>query len=279
MNQNHGRRLGALGGLLAAALTATALAVALAGRTAADLPDGGAVRVEDLVGMLVTGTGAAVSAWLALSATVTLLCAVARMAGSRWRAGEAAVHRLAPTIVRRALAVTITAGLGLGVATGAQAATLHETHPPSVSGLATTTDVDLGWAPTTSSTVPVDTTWQPTVASPAGATTVPVPAAAVTQTAATTPAPVAPTAPDAQAGPAGGSVVVQPGDSLWDIAARHLPPDASDAQIAAAWPRWYEANRDTIGDDPDLLRPAQLLRAPGATPDSPTTPAPTEVTR
>ena len=52
------------------------------------------------------------------------------------------------------------------------------------------------------------------------------------------------------------------GDSLWSIAARHLGPDASDAEIARAWPAWFEANRDVVGDDPDLLRPGQVLRAP-----------------
>ncbi len=57
-------------------------------------------------------------------------------------------------------------------------------------------------------------------------------------------------------------VVVRRGDSLWSIAARHLGPDASDAEIARAWPAWFEANRDVVGDDPDLLRPGQVLRAP-----------------
>jgi len=57
-------------------------------------------------------------------------------------------------------------------------------------------------------------------------------------------------------------VVVRRGDSLWSIAARHLEPDASDAEIAGAWPAWFQANRDLVGDDPDLLRPGQVLRAP-----------------
>jgi len=57
-------------------------------------------------------------------------------------------------------------------------------------------------------------------------------------------------------------VVVRRGDSLWAIAARHLGHDASDAEIARAWPAWFEANRRVVGDDPDLLRPGQVLRAP-----------------
>ena len=57
-------------------------------------------------------------------------------------------------------------------------------------------------------------------------------------------------------------VVVRRGDSLWDIAARHLGPDASAADVAVEWPRWHQANRDVIGADPDLLIPGQRLVPP-----------------
>jgi hypothetical protein len=59
-----------------------------------------------------------------------------------------------------------------------------------------------------------------------------------------------------------GKVEVRPGDSLWTIVARHLGPGATDLDIAAAWPSWYEANAGTIGADPDLVRPGQLLVPP-----------------
>lgn len=61
-----------------------------------------------------------------------------------------------------------------------------------------------------------------------------------------------------------GEVVVRRGDTLWDLAARSLGPAASDAEIAAAWPRWWHANHDVIGDDPDLLLPGTRLCAPAA---------------
>lgn len=64
-------------------------------------------------------------------------------------------------------------------------------------------------------------------------------------------------------------VVVAPGDSLWAIARRHLGPTASDGDIAAAWPRWFEANRAVIGNDPHLLRVGTSLTPP------PRQPAPT----
>lgn len=58
------------------------------------------------------------------------------------------------------------------------------------------------------------------------------------------------------------SVVVNPGDTLWAIAARSLPPGASDADIARACSRWYAVNRAVIGDDPDLIHPSQHLNPP-----------------
>jgi nucleoid-associated protein YgaU len=76
-----------------------------------------------------------------------------------------------------------------------------------------------------------------------------------------------PSAPRGIGAPAGGDtaaaeVVVLRGDSLWEIAARRLGPAATEAQIAAEWPRWWAANRDVIGPDPNLIRPGQRLRPP-----------------
>lgn len=57
-------------------------------------------------------------------------------------------------------------------------------------------------------------------------------------------------------------VVVQAGDTLWGIAARHLGGGATTTDIAEEWPRWYAANRDLIGPDPDLILPGQELVVP-----------------
>lgn len=62
-------------------------------------------------------------------------------------------------------------------------------------------------------------------------------------------------------------VVVRRGDTLWDIAARHLGPQATTQDVAEAWPRWYAANRDLIGTDPDLILPGQELTVPGTAVD------------
>ncbi|CAM5357023.1 hypothetical protein SCYAM73S_05430 [Streptomyces cyaneofuscatus] len=50
---------------------------------------------------------------------------------------------------------------------------------------------------------------------------------------------------------AGGGYTVQPGDNLWAIA---------DAQeLPQGWTGLYEANKDLLGSDPDLILPGQSL--------------------
>jgi len=66
--------------------------------------------------------------------------------------------------------------------------------------------------------------------------------------------------PRVDAGPT--VVVVRPGDTLWAIAARSLPAGATDAQIADSCAQWHAANREVIGDDPDLIFPTQRLISP-----------------
>ncbi|MCW2829831.1 MAG: hypothetical protein JWP31_523 [Aeromicrobium sp.] len=57
-------------------------------------------------------------------------------------------------------------------------------------------------------------------------------------------------------------VTVVPGDTLWSIAARWLGSGASDTEIARASAAWHDANREAIGDDPDLIFPSQRLTSP-----------------
>ncbi len=68
--------------------------------------------------------------------------------------------------------------------------------------------------------------------------------------------------PSRPSSPAVAEVVVVSGDSLWSIAARHLGPGADAAEVAEAWPAWWDANRAVVGDDPDLLLPGQRLVVP-----------------
>lgn len=56
-------------------------------------------------------------------------------------------------------------------------------------------------------------------------------------------------------------VLVRPGDTLWAIAARQLPPTAADRDVDRSWRRLATANRDRVGD-PDLIFPGTVLRVP-----------------
>ncbi len=60
----------------------------------------------------------------------------------------------------------------------------------------------------------------------------------------------------------GTDVAVRAGDTLWTLAAVQLGPLATDLEIAEHWPRWFQVNRAAIGNDPNLLLPGQILRAP-----------------
>jgi resuscitation-promoting factor RpfA len=223
-----------VGALIVAATAALASAAALGMRLLALALDGraGLGSIDQVVELGVLAVGLAVAGWLALALVAAVGCATARLVGWHWAAGERFVARHAPVVVRRALALSIGAGVGLVAAV--VPAVADQAAPPA----------DLGWAATQ------------VVAVPARATT-PVPAPAPVPAAAT-----APPAPPPASAPTSGLVTVAPGDSLWRIAADHLVVGATDAQIAAAWPRWYDANRDVIGDDPHRIRPGQVLSPP-----------------
>lgn len=82
-----------------------------------------------------------------------------------------------------------------------------------------------------------------------------------------------------QVSPRPATYVVEPGDTLWSVARRHLGRRATDAEVAMAWPRWYRANSTVIGADPDLIVPGTVLRSPGpptAPARTPTDPAGTD---
>lgn len=61
---------------------------------------------------------------------------------------------------------------------------------------------------------------------------------------------------------AGPTVVVQPGDCLWELARRHAPGATSDLDVARLTRAWHETNRAVIGPDPDVVHPGQVLTVP-----------------
>ena len=56
--------------------------------------------------------------------------------------------------------------------------------------------------------------------------------------------------------------VVRPDESLWSIAATHLPDSATERDIAELSQEIYRVNRPVIGADPDLITPGQTLMVP-----------------
>jgi hypothetical protein len=82
-------------------------------------------------------------------------------------------------------------------------------------------------------------------------------------------APESAPAPEPAAAPAAvDSWVVQPGDSLWSIAASHLADTrgaaASDADVVVMWQRLIDLNRDRLvnPDEPDLIFADQVFELP-----------------
>jgi nucleoid-associated protein YgaU len=256
----------------------------------------GPTRPADALLLCVAATGTLLVAWLALSLALSLLAALPGAAGAVAARGAAT---LAPATVRRLAAALLGASLGATLSAGTAMATMAAAPatasaavtapagpvtgdpgggvrsaawplPPGGSGAhastaagrsAGTTDgtgvtdgTTVGTADSTGATAP-DAAWTP---SRPDRTPVPDPDALHLLS----PAPEAGTLVDE-------GVVVRRGDTLWSIAARSLGPAATADEIAREWPRWHEANRDAIGDDPDLIQPGQVLHPPAPTTGTP----------
>ncbi len=266
-SSGHGRRTRAGGGMLglsALAAAATATAVLLGLRCAALLPapGAGATAVDRWVELGVVGAGAAAAAWLASSALLALLWVGTALLGRSWHAGEAALRHVAPAAVQRMAraAVGVGVGAGLVLAPAAAHAAPGGEEVPAPPQASVTAPLDLGWQPTSDAGAP-----DASLPGAGAAESVPasdgIDLAEVERTSSTTASAPAGAA-RAHLGADESTVVVHRGDTLWEIAASTLDDDASDADVLRAVTRWHEANRDVIGDDPDLILPGQVLRAP-----------------
>ena len=242
------------------AVVALAAAIALSLRLVRIAPTdlGQLAQVDQLIELGALAIGSLVAWWLAVGIGAAAVCSIARGVGRRWSAGERYVAHHAPTVVRRLLAASIGAGVGLTTAmlpAGAQPAE----PPPDLGWVATAavaTDAATGAATDTATDTAMDGA---TAAATGLATDAPTDVATIA--APHTPAPAPEPAP-APAPPPPDRVTVAPGDSLWAIAARRLGPDATAADIAAAWPTWYTQNRAVVGADPDQIRIGDVLVAP-----------------
>ena len=194
----------------------------------------------------------ALLAWALVAAVVAaaLLVLLGRLPGAAGRTADLLADRVVPTALRRTVRGAVGGGLALGVLVGAGGPALADDRVPDhpLSAPADPAPAD----PATADPAPL----QPSPADPAPADPAPL-----------QPSPVEPATAE-PASPSTDVVVVAPGDSLWALAAEHLTepvPGAAgptDAQVAAAWPRWWHANREVVGDDPDLLLVGQRLVVP-----------------
>lgn len=228
--------------------------------------------VEDIVELAAVAVGTVVAGRAGLHALVALACVLAGRRGRPWAAGERAVARHAPAVVRRLARAAAGAGIGLAL-TAPTAMAL----PSWGTGAATSADrpavvVELGWRSTDGLTGDRTTTNEDT----AVRSTRPRPGPAPERSSLVN-----------RGLPAGTEraalVVVEPGDTLWALAADQLAdrlaaeraterateraaeraatePSAPD--IAAAVTRWHQANRQVLGANPDLIRPGMVLHQP-----------------
>ncbi|MFF4343658.1 transglycosylase family protein [Kitasatospora sp. NPDC001540] len=100
---------------------------------------------------------------------------------------------------------------------------------------------------TTPEATPSGTTAPPT----AGASTAPATSAASAAPATPTPAAPAAPAPAATAAPSAQAYTVNPGDTLAAIAREHA--------VGGGWSELYKSNQQVVGENPDLIRPGQVL--------------------
>jgi hypothetical protein len=278
----HGQRSAAaavaasLGALLLSAPPPQAAVRALVHAGSSTDPTGPLVAAIALAAWAVTG-------WLALTVTVVLL---SRVPGLLGRTARAVAVRVAPATVRRA----VEAVLGITVAVAVVTPTAALAAPTAVPSAAPTAVAgeaiwDLDWPSRTAqppasparppaavhTATPSAAVHPPTTSSPAVPPVTATPPPPSPRPPSATPARPTPAAVPPAARPASVAevVVVQPGDTLWSLAEVSLrrsgtasPPDR---QVAQAWPRWWAANREAIGDDPDLLLPGTVLCPPPGT--------------
>ena len=216
-----------------------------------------ALDFDQLLGTAATAAGLAIAAWWVLSMLSAFTAAVLERTGRKRAAATAG--KLCPAFMRRlALAVL-----------SVQLVSAPLAHAETPSGPV--------WLPTQGAAAPA--AWEPTGGSAAMAFVAAASSAPEEQGSASELQPDwRPTAPvpdpgltvarplrAGQAPPSSRTeVTVLAGDTLWDIAARELGPAASDVEVALHWPRWYQANKAEIGENPDVLLPGQILKPPAA---------------
>lgn len=273
----HPRRIVALLSLCGGVLLTGALARGADRLLREDATSGG--DPAGAIAGLAAGAAAALTAWLTTCLVLTLAALLPGEVGGLARRSR---DRLTPVVVRRWVAVVLGASVGGAcVLPGPAVAAVRSNGPttevvapgPGWSSVPVTAPTTLpapGFAPTDSSG-----SARPRPAAPVPGWSVASPRAAVRQA---SPPPTPGWVPrrpptrhrtDAhlltgrdRGGTEDAAVVVRRGDTLWSIAATRLGPEATDAEIARAWPLWHSANAAAIGGDPHHLLPGTRLVPP-----------------
>ncbi len=248
-----------------ALVTAPAVACTATGVAAIRLLGAGTTRSstpDDIVALGVTVALAVALAWLAAAVAAGCVDAVRHLVDARpaplpRARGRGAVSALACMLVLAA--ATPAAAAGSLAPPVAPAASLAASPTAPTEGPARTAD-PAGSLPGAAAPGAARSAGEP------GHSTRPAPVPGWVPRVSRTPPTVTAlvTAPSTAGEPSPGQAphVVVEGDTLWDIAARRLGAAATAAEVAADWPRWWRANHRVIGDDPDLLRPGQVLHPP-----------------
>lgn len=219
-------------------------------------PGGWLARSEPDAALAALARAAALAlvGWVGLS---SLLYAAARLAGIR--AGSVRWLSIGP--IRRAVDALLAGWLLLGSMTSSLPATAAGSQA-------------------TSTSTPAETVLPEYIPFPAGSL-YPLPGPRENHPPTTQPGILPPEVPPGEAvpepesGPADepATVMVRPGDNLWELAARHLGgaghKAVSAADIAPYWRQVVEANRDRIrSGDPDLIYPGEKIVLPRINPGS-----------
>ena len=212
------------------ALAATAVAlgsaigVAVLEMSVQRLAAGGVTRLDDAVALAVLSLGLVLLLWYLATAVVAIACLARRAIGGSWIAGESRLARAGAPLARRLLG----AGAGAAVTAAAVLAPAAAASPmPSQLG------DDLGWGAHDDGESSTEREQDTSTAGPASETPTADGPAPDAPSGGTHPAgagtPVAQPVGDASDG-AESTYTVESGDSLWDIAAEHLPASAGPAR-------------------------------------------------
>lgn len=269
-------RWGAWAGIAAAPLAAWmcgAVAIATAGQLQERW------TVDGAVVLAIAGAGAAIAAYLTFTALLLIVASALR------GPAVSVAARVTPRAWRSLVSAAVGAGIAVGITAPSLAAEDADVHlgwvapaadvvaePVAAGGFAPELTlsvegldagagvVDPGAPVVAGGGAPLSLNGYGDIASD------PAPAAASDPASASDRTLASDTAPSAPSGAAAseGTYVVERGDSLWRITKGLLGPDATDAEIAQAWPELYEVNRSVIGSNPSLIYAGQVLQLPGS---------------